>query len=140
MWMRLSLFYNVACIGTPLVKLRVHPLSTTSGWVDWKSAPYLKEQHLAAMMIFRGYRDKIPEPLRFRRKVSFSFENRPDVVINAFGSGEFASGRDLLKESIRMSPQIITTLFFWKAAAMRVAGPFGVRFYQSIKKYLKNKF
>ena len=141
MWMRLSLFYKVACIGTPLVKLRLHHSSTTSGWMDWKSAPYLKEQHLAAMMIFQNYMEKIPEPHRFRRQVSFSFGKQALMwSCNDFGSGDFASGRDLVKEALRMSPQIITTLFFWKAAAMLIAGPFGIRFYQSVKKHLKNMF
>jgi len=141
MWMRLSLFYTVACIGTPLVKLRLHPSSTTSNFSDWKSAPYQKEQHSAAMMIFQNYKERIPEPHRFRRQVSFSFGKQALMwACNAFGSGEFASGRDLFKEAIRMSPQIFTTLLFWKAAAMLIAGPFGIRFYQSVKKYLKNMF
>jgi glycosyltransferase involved in cell wall biosynthesis len=138
MWMRMSLFYNVACIGIPLVKYRVHPMSTSSGWGDWKSTTYLKEHYLAVMIVFQGYKEKIPEPRRFRRQVSLSFGKQALMLsCNAFGNGEFASGRDLFKEAIRLSPQIFTTLLFWKAAAMLIAGSSGVRFYQSFKKWFK---
>jgi len=137
MWMRMLLFYNVACIGTPLVKYRVHPKSASTGWGDWTSAPYLREHYLAVTMVFQGYKEKIPESHRLKRQLSLAFSKQAlRWACNDLGSGNFASGRDLFKEAVRMSPQIFTNIYFWKTAAKLIVGPSGVRFYQAAKKRL----
>jgi glycosyltransferase involved in cell wall biosynthesis len=137
MWMRMLLFYNVACIGTPLVKYRVHPTSTSSNWGDYTSINYLKEHYLAATMIFNKYRDHVPQSGRLKRQVSLAFAERAlNLACKAFNDGDFASGRALFMEAVRMSPGVIKKRLFWKTTAGLAVGPAGVRFYQNVRKLL----
>ena len=67
MLMRMLLFYDVACIGKPLVKYRVHPTSASSSFGNYTSAQYLREHYAAAQIIFDTYRDSPSKVLIFCR-------------------------------------------------------------------------
>ncbi len=137
MWMRMLLFYDIACIGSPLVKYRVHATSASSSWGDYTSYPYLKEHYLAARMIFEKYKDRIPQVDTLKKQVSFVFADRAlTCACIDFNEGRFASGRVFFKEALRMSPRICKTLLFWKAAARLAAGPSGVRVYNAARRRL----
>lgn len=142
MWMRMLLLYNVACIGTPLVKYRVHPMSTSSNWGNNTSIYYLKEHYLAVKIIFDKYKDHILQSDRLKQQVSLAFgEQTVRLACNAFADGDFASGREFFKEALRMSPRVFKKEIFWKTAARLAAGPAGLKFYQAVRKHLvRNKY
>lgn len=134
MWMRMLLFYRVACIGSPLVKYRVHPMSTSSNFGDWTSAPYLQEHYLAVKMIFEKYRERIPDLENLTAKVSFAFAEQALRLANIhIGQGEFPIGRILFKEAKRFNPNIFKREAFWMTAAKLTAGPKGVSLYRKIR-------
>jgi glycosyltransferase involved in cell wall biosynthesis len=136
MWMRMLLFYDVACIGTPLVKYRVHPTSASSNWGDYTSINYLKEHYLAATMIFSKYKDYIPQSDSLKQQISLAFaEQALKWACKNFNDGDFAAGRNFMKEAKKMCPQIRKNPLFWKAAARLGAGPKGVRFYEVVRKH-----
>lgn len=136
MWMRMLLFYNAACIGTPLVKYRVHLESTSSNW-DRKSIHYLKEHYLAAMMIFDSYNDHIPYADNLKHQISLSIgEHALNLACGTLVNGDFATGRKFIKEAINMSPWIIRKAIFWKAALGLTVGQSGIKLYQKIKNIL----
>lgn len=135
MWLRMSLFYNVACIGTPLVKYRVHLKSMSSGFGDYETLPYLKEHYLAARIIFEKYSDRIPQVHELKRQVLRSFGERAiSFAYNAFSSGNFTVGKSCLREALRMYPKSYQEKSFWKSSAMLMAGPNGVKLYHYLIK------
>lgn len=140
MWMRMLLFYDVACIGTPLVKYRVHQISASSQWGNYSSLSYLKEHYLAAMMILNKYNHHIPESNTLKRQVGYSFAERAvKLAKSALVSQDFSTARIFFKEALRMSPRILKSPVFWKVAGGVTIGPNGFRFYQSAKKAIGNK-
>lgn len=137
MWLRMSLFYNVACIGTPLVKYRVHPSSTSSSWGDYMSVPYLKEHYLAAQRVFRMHSDRIPQVKRMEKQVSRAFGERAMTwSCSALSDGDFSFGDTCFREALKMCPASYKNKLFWKAAALLIAGPAGLECYRSLKKRL----
>ena len=141
MVMRMLLFYDVACIGTPLVKYRVHPTSTSSGWGGYNSIEYIKEHYLAATMIFDRYKDHIPQSDALLRQVSHSFGERVlDLAWGSVSGGNFDSGKTLLKEAVNIYPGVLKKSTYWKTAARLLAGSKGLQFYQTARKHLGGNY
>ena len=134
MWMRMMLFFDVACIGEPLVKYRVHESSTSSTWGDNASLPYLREHHEAVRLLFERYGPDIPDRRRTWAAVSRAFASRAvDMASRELVSGAADVGRMALKQAVAMYGPIAATPAFLKATAASLAGRSGVRFYQRIK-------
>lgn len=122
MFMRLMLFYDVACIGTPLVKYRVHEQSTSSNWGNYCAAPYLKEHYRAVKSVFDAYRKRIPGAGRLWSEVSLTFGRRALQLCRYWEQQDSACAVGLLKEAVRMAPSIVTEALFWKLALRMVIG------------------
>jgi glycosyltransferase involved in cell wall biosynthesis len=134
MWMRISLFYNVACIGAPLVKYRVHPTSASSSWGDYTSLPYLKEHYVAAKMVFKKHPDHIPHAKKLKKLVFSSFGKQAmKRSCKASADGDFSSGKAYFREAFRMSPTIYNDIQCWKAMARLAAGPYGNKLYLALR-------
>jgi glycosyltransferase involved in cell wall biosynthesis len=129
MCMRMMLFYNVACIGTPLLRYRVHPASTTSNFGDYNSIDYLREHFRAVQMIFENYEYRIPEAGASKKKAKQAFAERAmSLACSAYDAGHAANGRKFMDEARAISPEVKWTTLFWKTAARRVASPIAARF------------
>ena len=140
MWIRMSLFYDVACIGTPLVKYRVHQKTASSNWGDYSSVAYVKEHYLAAMSIFNAYYHLIPDSHRRKKKVSKFFAERSiKLAKTAIVNGDYFSAKTFVKEAIRMYSWIIKNPFFWIVIGGISVGPSGLKYFKSAKKAFGNK-
>jgi glycosyltransferase involved in cell wall biosynthesis len=140
MWLRMMLFYKIACIGTPLVKYRVHQTTASSKKGNYAVVPYVKEHYLTAMMIFNKYNNLIPESHKLKGRVCLSFAERSiKLAKTAIINEDYSTAKSFVKEAIRMSPQILKNPYFWIVAGGISMGPNGFRFYKSIKKVLWNK-
>lgn len=75
MWMRILLFYDVACVGKPLVKYRLHNMmtSTSINDVDGLNIAGLEEHYLASNTVIEKYKDRIPQWKNLKNKVSTAF-------------------------------------------------------------------
>lgn len=134
MWMRMMLFFDVACIGEPLVKYRVHQTSTSSSWGDSVSLPYLSEHYEAVRLLFDRYGPNIPNRHRAWTAVSRAFASRAvEVASRELVDGAAGVGRMALRQAVAMYGPIAATPGFLKATAASLAGRGGVRFYQRIK-------
>lgn len=140
MWMRMLLFYKVACIGAPLVKYRVHPMSASSSWGEYTSNIYLKEHYLAVSMVFDQYERHIPQANSLKRHVFLSFAQRAlDLACSELVNGNFDRGSLFFQEAIRFSPWVFRNASFWKAVAGLIIRPGGIRLYQAAKNNLARK-
>lgn len=134
MWMRMMLFFDVACIGESLVKYRVHESSTSSGWGDSASLPYLREHYEAVRLLFERYGLDIPNRRRTWNAVSQAFAARAvEIASRELVHGTAGVGRMALRHAVAMYGPIAATPGFLKATAASLAGRGGVRFYQRIK-------
>ena len=140
MWLRMMLFYKIGCIGTPLVKYRVHQSTASSEMGDQATVPYVKEHYLTAKIIFNNYNNLIPESQKLKRKVYLSFAERSiRLAKTAIANEDYATAKSFVREAIRMSPRILKSPFFWITVGGVSIGPSGVRFYKSIKEAFGNK-
>ena len=134
MFMRMMLFFDVACLGEPLVKYRVHQTSTSSSWGDSESLPYVKEHYDAVRLLFERYGDEIPNRRRTWAAVSRAFAKRAlDVALHELVSGSRVVGQMALGFAVAMYAPITATPSFWRAVAASVGGHGGVRFYRRLK-------
>jgi hypothetical protein len=134
MWMRMMLFFDVACVGEPLVKYRVHQSSTSSSWGNTDSLPYLREHYEAVRLLFERYGVDIPSRRHTWSAVSRAFAARAvDVASRELVSGSASVGRMALKQAVAMYGPIAATPAFLKATAASFAGRGGVRFYKRMK-------
>jgi glycosyltransferase involved in cell wall biosynthesis len=131
MWMRMLLFYGVACIGIPLVKYRVHPSSGSSSWGDYNSIVYVKEHYQAVKMIFKKYKNRIPQRNKLKKQVALLFAERlMNLSLQSLIRGDFAQGRAFAKEAIIISPFVLNNKVFWKTAIKLSLGSNGMEIYR----------
>lgn len=134
MWMRMMLRFDVACIGEPLVKYRVHPSSTSSAWGNNETLPYVLEHYEAVRCVFARYGTTVPDGRRLWQAVSRRFALRAvDVAARELAADHVRTGRTALKRALGMSPGVAATPAFWKAAVASAVGSPGIRMYRRIK-------
>lgn len=135
MWMRMSLFYDVACLGAPLVKWRQHPTSGSSALgldVQW-----LHEHYLATRIILREHKDRIPQWKHVRQQVFARFAERAfSEGWKAYDTGDVAVAKGYLTLAVRAYPQVIGSTDFWRLGLRLAAGPTGVRLYRAVRERL----
>jgi len=137
MWMRMLLFYDVACIGTPLVKYRAHMAAASGSWGDYASFDYLNEHYAAVTMIFEKYKSHIPNWKGLKKQVSEVFGKRAlTLAANALIKGDFVTYKIFLKEADNISPWISKYLILWKTAIGMIVTSGGIKISQGLKKIL----
>ena len=135
MWIRMMLSYNVACIGTPLLKYRVHPISTSSNWGDYTSFSYIKEHYQVARLVLNKYENEIPQVNILKHNTFLSFGERAVHLANiATNNGDFYTAKMFFKESVKFSSHIVKKVSFWKTALKIAAGNQGIKISQVLKK------
>lgn len=136
MWMRMSLFCDVACLGTALVQWRQHRASVSSGLgygVQW-----LYEHYLAARIIFSDHWNRIPQWKYLRRQVYASFAERAfKEGWKAYYTGDLAAAKGYLTLAVRVYPQVIGTTNFLRLGLRLAAGPTGVRLYRASRERIR---
>lgn len=136
MSLRMLLFFDVACIGTPLVKYRVHPLSASSSWGDYTSVAYLYEHYLMAKSVFKSCRAFIPrhEELQEKMRVGFS-ERALKLSADSILEGDKKKGTIFIKKAIEMYHFTIFKKNFWKACALNYLNDGAIKKLKQLKKH-----
>lgn len=85
MWMRLALYWDVACLGAPLVKYRIHAGSATTAARGFRA---LQQHYLASRIILDEHRHRLPGAARLREEVLSAFGRRAFLsAVRAFEQG-----------------------------------------------------
>ncbi len=133
MWMRMMLFYKIACIGTPLVKYRIHPTTASKAWGEWDSVPFLKENYKVTKIIFKRYFEHIPRANKLIEQNSRNFGERALYLANRqLLNDDYSAVKDFINEAVFFNPEIKKTKAFWKIKVKLVAGPKVNKFYRKI--------
>ena len=116
MWMRISLFYDVACVGKPLVQYRLHDMMTSTAINDayGLNLPGLKEHYLASRMVLDQYKNRIPQYNNLKKRVVMDFSMkavRRGAIF--FRDGKFKESIATFKTALKFFPLIFTKKDFW---------------------------
>jgi glycosyltransferase involved in cell wall biosynthesis len=123
MLMRMLLFYDVACLGKPLVKYRVHESSASSAFGDYRSISYMREHFSAVDMIFKEYGDRIPDRKRLERHTNRAFAERClSLAHQAFSERDLGRKNEFVRQAVSFYPGIKSTVVFWKMGLKFAAG------------------
>ena len=116
MWMRMLLFYDVACVGRPLVKYRLHDMMTSTSINDTYglNLPGLEEHYLASSIVLEQYKDRIPKWSSLKKQVFLAFSMRA-VRRGALllRDGEFTESMATFKTALNFYPPVFTKKAFW---------------------------
>jgi len=134
MWLRLSLFYDVACVGKPLVKWRQHGTSTSSAW-DLNIA-WLEEHFLTTQIVFQDYRDKIPNWEKLKKQVTREFTIQAlKKGVNACGRDNFQIGESYLRLAGKFSEDsLLAYKDYWRLKTRLMLGPEAAKLYRPLKR------
>lgn len=116
MWMRILLFYDVACIGKPLVKYRLHNIMTSAPMHDDRGLTLrgLEEHYLASSMILEQYKDRIPQHNNLRKRVVTSFSMQAvRRGVRLLRNGKFTESIASFKMALKFYPPVFTKKVFW---------------------------
>ena len=123
MFMRMSLFYDVACIGKPLVKYRLHDSMTSTSITDSfaLSLKGIKEHHLACRIILNRYKNKIPQCPIISKQVRESFAVQTlKIGHSQYNKRNLKAGWDYLRSSVNFYPPILANGLFWRLLAKMI--------------------
>lgn len=138
MWMRIALYYDVGCLGAPLVKWRQHAASGSNTTPGLQGARFLRQHHQVVRTLFRNHRDRIPDHNALYRQTSRTFSQKALAEgAVAFYRHESALARAHLRTAVRVYPRILGRGSFWSLALRVTAGPGGGRFYRTLRRALK---
>ncbi len=116
MWMRILLFYDVACIGKPLVKYRLHDMmtSTSINDEDGLNIVGLEEHYLASSLVLEQYKSLIPQSDSLKKRVSAGFSMKSvRKGIRSLRNGNFMESIALFQTALKFYPPIFTKKVFW---------------------------
>ena len=123
MWLRMLLFYDVACVGKPLVKYRLHNMMTSTAINDTGGLNLsgLAEHHLASNIVIEQYKNKIPQWKNLKKRVNTSFS------MKAFSRGvrliknyEFKESVTSFATAFKFCPSVFTKRDFWTFVSMLI--------------------
>ena len=116
MWMRMLLFYDVACVGKSLVKYRLHDMMTSTSINDTYglNLPGLEEHFLASNIVLEQFKDRIPKWSSLKKQLFLAFSMRA-VRRGALllRDGEFTESMATFKTALKFYPPVFAKKDFW---------------------------
>jgi glycosyltransferase involved in cell wall biosynthesis len=116
MWMRILLFYDVACVGEPLVKYRIHNMMTSTKINDAEGLNIvgLKEHYLTCRLILNQHKNRISRQKQLVKKVRMAFSLRTLTKgKRILRKGAFLLGARYFFAGLQFFPAIVITKPFW---------------------------
>lgn len=117
MWMRMSLYYDVACIGEPLVKYRYHDMMTSTSISDDNGLNLrgLKEHYLAADIVLKDNKNRIAEFKMLKKQISIAFAMRAlNRALRQNTKDKIYSAISYFRTAFVFYPPIFSKAVFWK--------------------------
>jgi glycosyltransferase involved in cell wall biosynthesis len=116
-FMRVSLYYDVACIGEPLIRYRWHSASETHSFI--RSGEDFRQVELARRIVLDEHADRVPDPDLARETMMRAVAcdalrgARTALSTPVRTSDSVARARGYCWQAIRRNPGLVTTKDFW---------------------------
>ena len=106
MWMRLSLYYDVGCLGTPLVRFRRHGGSESSRIEGTVSE--IEQELLAKFLVLSDHGHRISNAGKLKKHIVAGIAGAEVLrARRAFSEGRSAEGWNRLRFSIKLRPALL---------------------------------
>ena len=116
MWMRILLFYDVACIGKPLVIYRLHDRMTSAPRSDHDGLNLsgLKEHYLATNIVIEQYKNRIPQWQNLKKRVDAGFSMKAfSRGVRLLKRGNFMESIASFTNALKFYPPVFSKKVFW---------------------------
>lgn len=116
MWMRMLLFYDVACIGKRLINYRLHDAAASTAITDAEGLNIsgLEEHYLACRVLLKAYPDRIPNWKRLNGKVATAFSMQAVLrMVRMLRQGDIGNSVAFLKTAIKFDPALFVRRPLW---------------------------
>jgi glycosyltransferase involved in cell wall biosynthesis len=119
--MRLSLFYDVACIGRPLIAYRMYGESASGACSVVRA---YRQEAWARRVILATYAHLLPDGAALRRRANDALADRAlRHAYRAHRAGDRTTARRCLWTAATLSPRILSQRDFWVTAVAVAAAP-----------------
>jgi len=119
LWMRIALFYDVACISEPLVTYRHHQAMTSAANSESKGMNIqgFDEHYLCASVVIDNHKDRISERQNLRKQLTQAFAFQAIRMGSYYcNRNNFTLAKAFVMKAFNMHPQVIIKAVFWKVA------------------------
>jgi glycosyltransferase involved in cell wall biosynthesis len=142
-FMRVSLYYDVACIGQPLIRYRWHSASETQNFV--RSGEDFKQVELARKIVLQEHGNRIADPDLageiMRRAVACDALRAAYNLLSSppETSADYLRARFYCYQAVSRNPGLLTTKEAWWVLHRLLIGSAGLRVARKIKHRLAGK-
>jgi hypothetical protein len=105
MWMRLSLYYDVGCLGEPLVQFRRHRGSES--YRIEGTIPEIEQELLAKCLVLADHGHRIPDAGKLKKSVVAGISRAELLRARAFAERSLSEGWSRLRFGIKLHPASI---------------------------------
>lgn len=132
MWMRISLYYDVACLGTPLIKYRWHTAS--EGQRFYGTLRELEQNLLAKMLVLKGHAQRVPSVKKMRRAARNAIAPMAlSDATKAYYSRNFKTSWAYWRFAMKLQPKLISKPWAMGLLGRLILGPGGVSMCRWVK-------
>lgn len=131
MWMRISLYYDVACLGAPLVHFRRHK-DSESFRIEGTNSD-VEQELLAKCLVLSDHRHRIPDAGNLKKKIVLGI-SREELfrARRAFADGKSTDGWSHLRLSMKLHPALLWRPEFAGTLARLMLGPGARRWIKTV--------
>jgi glycosyltransferase involved in cell wall biosynthesis len=130
MWMKFSLFYDVACVAQPLIKYRIHQSMTSTSILESTgfNLKGFEEHYLSTQIMLDTYSRQIPNAVELKDKIKKNFASQ---VLKSAGLNHLDNSQryEYLMASMKFNPSVLLKKRFWKVLMKNVVSPRSSAFY-----------
>lgn len=131
MWMRLSLYYDVGCLGTPLVQFRRHRDSESFRIEGTVSD--IEQELLAKYLVLSDHGHRVPDADKLKKHIVVGVSGEELLrARRAFSEGRSAEGWNRLRFSIKLRPALLCRPEFVGTLVRLLLGPKACRWIKSV--------
>jgi glycosyltransferase involved in cell wall biosynthesis len=126
LWMRFSLYYDVSCLGTPLVHFRRH--RGTESYRIEGTIPEIEQELLAKRLVITDHGHRIPDAARLEKHMVAGISREELLRARvAFSEGRTSEGWNRLRFSIKLNPALLWRPEFAGTLVRLTLGPTACR-------------
>jgi len=130
MWMRLSLYYDVGCLGAPLVHFRRH--RDSESFAIEGTIAEVEQEVLAKYLVLSDHGHRIADADKLKKRIGAAVSHEEIArARSAFSAGRSAEGWSRLRSSIKLRPGVLLGREFAGTLLRIVLGPRAFRWVKS---------
>jgi glycosyltransferase involved in cell wall biosynthesis len=138
MWLRMALYYDVACLRAPLIKWRLHQASGTHASEALRGANWIRQHYAAVRRVVMDHGHRIPQCDQLWRELRTKFADKALKQSKiAFHGRDVRQAGAYLSLARRISPAVMRRKAYWSLAIRLKVGAKGRQVLHSARSLLR---